>query len=59
MHWTYCGVPKSTSRAEAMLNREKFKPVALAIIGCHKAGRQEGSLADRQAGRQAGSRKFH
>ena len=29
MHGTYCGMPKDTSRAEAILNNE---PVALAII---------------------------
>jgi len=28
----HCGMPKGTSRAEAMLNNEKIKPVALAII---------------------------
>ena len=28
----YCGMPKSTSRAEVTLNNEKIKPVALAII---------------------------
>jgi len=27
MHCTYCGVPKSTSWAEATLNNEKIKPV--------------------------------
>jgi len=32
MHCTYCGVPKGTSRAEAMSNSEKIKPVALAVI---------------------------
>ena len=30
--YMYCGMPKSTSRVEAMLNSEKIKPVALAII---------------------------
>ena len=32
MHCTYCGMPKGTSRAEAMLNSEKIKPVALVVI---------------------------
>ena len=32
MHCTYCGMPKGTSQAEATLNSEKIKPVALAII---------------------------
>jgi len=29
---TYCSVPKGTSGAEATLNSEKIKPVALAVI---------------------------
>ena len=32
IHCTYCGMPKGTSRAEATLNREKIKPVAIAVI---------------------------
>jgi len=28
----YCGMPKGTSRAEATLNSEKIKPVAVAVI---------------------------
>jgi len=28
----YCGMPKGTSRAEVMLDSEKIKPVALAVI---------------------------
>ena len=28
----YCGMPKGTSRAEAMSNSEKIKPVELAFI---------------------------
>ena len=32
MHWTYCGMPKGTSRAEFTSNSEKIKPVALAVI---------------------------
>ena len=28
----YCGMPKGTCRAEATLNSEKIKPVALAVI---------------------------
>jgi len=35
MHCTYCSMPKGTSRAEATLNSEKVKPVALAIIELH------------------------
>ena len=35
MHCTYCGKQKGTSRAEATLNSEKIKPVALAIIELH------------------------
>ena len=31
-HCTYSGMPKGTSWAEATLNSEKIKPVALAII---------------------------
>ena len=32
MHYTYCGMPKGTSRAEAMSNSEKNQAHALAII---------------------------
>ena len=32
MHCTYCGMPKDTSWAEVMLNSEKIKPIALAVI---------------------------
>jgi len=32
MHCKYCGMPKGTSQAKAMLNSEKIKPVALAVI---------------------------
>jgi len=35
IHWMYYGLPKGTSRAKAMLNSEKIKPVALAIIKLH------------------------
>ena len=28
----YCGMPKGTSQAEAMLNSEKIKLVVLAVI---------------------------
>jgi len=31
MYYMYSGMAKDTSRAEAMLNSEKIKPVALAI----------------------------
>jgi len=44
----YSSMAKGTSRAEAMLNSEKIKPVVLAIVELCKS---EG----RQAGRQAGS----
>jgi len=46
MHCTYCGVPKGTSQAEAILNSEKIKPIALAVIELHW------SEGIRQAGRQ-------
>jgi len=29
---TYCGMPKGTSWAEAMLNNEKIKPVSTALV---------------------------
>jgi len=32
----YSGMAKGTSRAEAMSNSEKIKPVALAIVELHK-----------------------
>jgi len=32
MYWLYCGMPKGTSRAEATLNSEEIKPVAIVII---------------------------
>jgi len=32
MHCMYSGMAKGTSQAEAMLNSEKIKPVALAIV---------------------------
>jgi len=32
MHCTYCDMSKGTSQAETMLNSEKIKPVALAVI---------------------------
>jgi len=32
MHCMYSGMPKGTSQAEATLNSEKIKPVALAIV---------------------------
>jgi len=35
MHWMYCGMPKSTSQAEATSNSEKIKPVVLAVIKLH------------------------
>ena len=35
MHCMFCGMPKDTSRAEAMSNSEKIKPVALAVIELH------------------------
>ena len=35
MRYTYCGMPKDTSRAEVTLSNDKIKPVALAIIKLH------------------------
>ena len=32
MHCMYCGMPKSTCRAEATSNSENIKPIALAVI---------------------------
>jgi len=45
----YSSMAKGNSWAEAMLNSEKIKPVALAIVELRK------SEGIRQAGRQAGS----
>jgi len=42
----YSGMAKGTSQAEVMLNSEKIRPVALAIVELHES---------MQAGRQAGS----
>jgi len=45
MHCIYSGMAKGTSRAEATLNSEKIKPIALAIVelceleGVRQAGR--------------------
>jgi len=36
----YSGMAKGTSRAEAMLNSEKIKPVALESEGIRQTGRQ-------------------
>jgi len=47
MHSMYSGMAKGTSRAEATLNGEKIKPVALVIV---KLRESEGI---REAGRQA------
>ena len=49
IHCTYCDMPKGTSLDKAMLNSEKIKPVALAVIMLHLP----------EGGRQAGSRKLH
>ena len=32
MHCTYCGMPKGTSRPEAMSNSEKINLVTLAVL---------------------------
>ena len=43
VYFTYCGIPKGTSRDEATSNSEKIKPIALAITlseGISKAGGQ-------------------
>jgi len=37
MHCMYNNMSKGTSRAEATLNSEKIKPVALAIVELHKS----------------------
>ena len=61
MHCMFCSMPKCTSQAEAMSNREKIKPVTLVIIKLHwsegirQAGRQAGRRVGRRAGRQTGS----
>ena len=49
-------MPKGTCRAEAMLNSEKIKPVALAVIeSCLSEGSSQSvSLSVSQAGRQVG-----
>jgi len=54
----YSGMAKGTSRAEATLNSEKIKPVALAIVELRESeGIREGGMeAGRQAGRRAGGR---
>jgi len=44
LHCMYSGMAKGTSWAEAMLNSEKIKPIALAIVELRKSeGRQAGS----------------
>jgi len=40
MHCVYCSMPKGTSQAEAMLNSEKIKNVALAIVELCWSGHQ-------------------
>jgi len=47
MHCVYSGMAKGTSQAEVMLNSEKIKSVALAIVELRE------SKGTRQAGRQA------
>jgi len=37
MHCMYSGMAKGTSWAEATLNSEKIKPVALAIVELHES----------------------
>jgi len=49
MHYMYSGIAKGTYRAEATLNSEKIKLVALAIAELRE------SEGIRQACRQAGS----
>jgi len=51
MHRMNSGMAKGTSQAEAMLNSDKIKPVALAIAELHDSEgiRQAGRLAGRQA----------
>jgi len=54
MHCIYSGMVKGTSRAEAMSNSEKIRPVALAIVELRETEgiRQAGGRAGGQAGRQ-------
>jgi len=52
----YSGMPKGTSQAEATLNSEKIKPIALVIIELRES---EGvRLTGRQLVSQSVSRKF-
>jgi len=37
MHCMYSGMAKGTSQAEATLNSEKIKPIALAIVELHES----------------------
>jgi len=48
MHCMYSGMAKGTSQAEAMLNSEKIKPIASAIV----------ELSKSEGIRQLVSRKF-
>jgi len=50
----YSSMAKGTSRAEATLNSEKIKPVALSYASLKGSGRKAGRRAARRAGRQAG-----
>ena len=41
MHWTYCGMPKGTTRAEATSNSEKNKQAPLlSYVGLKASVRQ-------------------
>jgi len=50
MHCTYCGIPKGTSRAEAMSNSEKIKLVVLSFIelGLSEGISQSGSVSQKK-----------
>jgi len=45
MHCMYSGMAKGTCRAEATLNSEKFKPIALAIVESEGIRQAVSSLA--------------
>jgi len=51
----YSGMAKGTSQAEATLNSEKIKPIALAIVELQESEGIRQGRQGRQAGRQAGS----
>jgi len=56
MHYMHSGMSKGTSPAEAKLNSEKIKPLALAIVELQES---EGILAGWLSVSQSVSTKFH